>query len=71
MLLILEFLIFEIDVSNFKNFISEIKRLSNLISCFLYCVAGEGVLTREGESNTRLIKPHNEMIIYINHQMLS
>jgi len=70
-LLILEFLAFEIDVSNVKNFVSEIKRLSNLIFYLLSRVAGESILTQEGESNARLIKPHNEMVIYVNHQMSS
>ena len=68
-LLILEFLTFEIGVSNVKIFVSEIKRLSNLIFFFVLLsdVAGESILTQEGESNTRLIKPHNGMIIYVNH----
>jgi hypothetical protein len=68
-LLILDFLTFEIDVSNVKNFVPEIKGLSNLIFYLLFGVAGESILTQEGESNTRLIKPHNGMIIYINNQM--
>ena len=68
-LLILEFLTFEIDVSNVKNFVSEIKRLSNLIFYLLSGVAGESILTQEGESNTRLIKPRNGMIIYVNNRI--
>jgi hypothetical protein len=70
-LVILEFLTLEIDVANVKNFVSEIKRLSNLIFYLLSRVAGESISTQEGESNTRLIKPHNGMIIYDNHQMSS
>lgn len=42
-LLILEFLTFEVDVSNVKNFVSEIKRLSNLIFYLLSGVAGESI----------------------------
>ena len=68
-LLILEFLTFEIDVSNVKNFVSEIKRLSNLIFYLLSGVAGESILTQEGESNTRLIKPRKGMIIYVNNRI--
>jgi hypothetical protein len=70
-LLILEFLTFEIDVSNVKNFVSAIKRLSNLIFYLLSRVSGDSILTQEGGRNARLIKSHNGMVIYVNHQMSS
>jgi hypothetical protein len=52
-------------------FVSEIKRLLNLVFYLLSRVAGESILIQEGEINTRLIKPLNGMTVYVDHKMPS